>query len=280
MRCLMMLFSLGVGLLTALGAEAGSPPTEAAKAKIVADAVAALASAPQNACPEGFAYIPAGPFVMGSDARRKNELPARIVTTNAYCMAVHETTTVEYQKVMMKAPLAMSEDYTRKTFPRKNFNSPEQPVILVCWMEADTYCKKVGGRLPTEAEWEKAAQGPRGLEYGTHSGALSKEEANYAEVKPTDVCSYPKNDYGLCDMAGNVWEWVNDWYAADAYQQMNAENPQGPKKGKFKVVRGGSWDNGSADVLRVGFRDSYFVPDLSVSSVGFRCVVASQDSKK
>lgn len=277
MRRLMMLFSLSVGLLSALGVEAGSPPTVAEKAKIVAAAVALLALAPQNACPEGFAYIPAGPFVMGSNTGEKNELPVRTVSTDAYCMAIHETTNAEYQKIMMKDPVAMPEGYAR-TFNVKDFNGPQQPVVFVNWMAADAYCKKLGDRLPTEAEWEKAARGPRGLKYGTRSGALSKEEANYDGVKTTDVCSYPKNDYGLCDMAGNVYEWTDDWYATDAFKQMKSKNPQELKNGEYKVLRGGSWSYDGTGPLRMGFR-IVSSPGHRGDLIGFRCV-SPEASKK
>lgn len=278
MRRLMMLCSLGIGILLALNVEAGSSPTEAECAKIVADAVAALAKAPQNACLEGFAYIPAGPFVMGSSTGGENELPVRTVNTDAYCMAIHETTNAEYQKVMMIVPVAMPKGYVGKGEIKEDIKIPQQPFVMVDWMQADVYCKKVGGRLPTEAEWEKAARGPHGLEYGTQSGTLSKKEAHYDGKTFTDVCSYPKNAYGLCDMTGNVWEWANDWYAKDAYKQMKSQNPQGPKGGEFKVLRGGSWLDSNPAHLRAALRNNR-APAFQHLFVGFRCVVAPKDSK-
>lgn len=260
MRYLGMLCCVGIGVVMALGVEAGSSPEE--NTKIVAAAVAALANAPKNVCPEGFAYIPAGPFVMGSANIKKGDAPVHTVSTDAYCMAIHETTNAEYQKII-KEPLAIP----------KGFDGLQQPVVKVNWTDANEYCKKIRGRLPTEAEWEKGARGPRGLEFATHSGTLNTKEANYVGDKTTDVCSYPKNDYGLCDMTGNVWEWVSDWYAADAYKRMKPKNPQWIKSGGYKVLRGGTWGAiYGPDLLRAAFRNGDS-PDDRIIDIGFRCVV-------
>ncbi len=237
---------------------------------MVKAAQTALANAPKNACPEGFAYIPGGPFVMGSMSGESDERPVHTVSTDAYCMAIHETTNAEYLKVI---PDNFDHMGSRKDFP-KELSGPHKPVIYVDWGGSDAYCKKSGGRLPTEAEWEKAARGPKGLEYGTNSGKLSKAEANYANFKNMDVCSYPKNDYGLCDMAGNVWEWTNDWYSADAYMRSKAQNPKGPASGDDKVVRDGSFGR-ITDVLRATHRYGSNPLDRN-DWLGFRCVVSPE----
>lgn len=273
MRYFVMLCSVGIGVVMALNVEAGSPASEqgvsvAEKAKIVAAAEAALAAAPKSVCREGFVYIPAGDFVMGSEYGWADERPVRKIGMDAYCMAKSETTNAGYLKVIP----GTREDGGKK------FNSPNQPVINVNWKEADAYCKALGGRLPTEAEWEKAAWGPKGLEFGTQSGRLKKDEANIESDTTKAVCSFPMNGYGLCDMIGNVWEWTNDWYAKDAYQKMGFSNPQGPRRGVNKVVRGGSYSSDEI-CLRANNR-SESNPDQSGDSYGFRCVVPVLNTAK
>jgi len=161
----------------------------------------------------------------------------------------------------------------------RGFDGLHQPVVNVDWHEAKAFCESQGKRLPTEAEWEKAAKGPEGYDYGTKSGKLNHREAHYDAEATADVCSYPENGYGLCDMSGNVWEWMADWYDDDAYSSMESRDPEGPSEGEYKVLRGGSWLNNNPRNLRAALRlnsrpgyDNYYI--------GFRCVSAPQDSKE
>lgn len=217
-------------------------------------------------CPNGFAYISAGSFRMGSSSDNEDEHPVHKVELDAYCMARTETTNQAYWDVMGKSRSPV------------NFDSPQQPVVNVNWHEAQNYCQKIGGSLPTEAQWEKAAKGPVGHPYGTHSGTLNKKEANYESEETVVVGSYLSNGYALHDMTGNVWEWSQDWYLRDAYDSHSPKNPTGPDGGQLKVMRGGSWANVLGG-LRAAFR-SYITPDYRSNDAGFRCVVAPQDSKK
>ncbi len=163
--------------------------------------------------------------------------------------------------------------------PPAGFDRPNQPVVLKNWHEAKAYCEAQGKRLPTEAEWEYMARGPEGHEYGTRSGELKSSEARYNSSAPADVCSYPENGFGLCDMTGNVWEWTADWYQNDAYKSMVPKDPKGPADGKLRVVRGGSWPYNIPRYLRAAYRYS-FHPEFRSILIGFRCVAAPQDSKK
>ena len=222
-------------------------------------------------CPESMVYIPAGEFRMGSKRGERDERPVRDIYLSGFCMDRHEVTNAGYSS------------YQDSPSPR-GYDGPDQPVVNVTWYQADNFCKSQGKRLPTEAEWEKAARGPEGFEYGTRSGGLNHDEAHYKRIgtiillsgsgsgfvrNTSDVCSYPENGYGLCDMTGNVMEWVWDWYDEDAYSSMESRDPDGPSEGTYKVVRGGSWESPWA--LRAADRefDDRFIgsPD-----VGFRCV--------
>ena len=161
---------------------------------------------------------------------------------------------------------------------RTGFDGPNQPLVYVNHGQAQGFCEAQGKRLPTEAEWEKAARGPKGRDYATASGELKSSEANYNSRATVDVASYSANGYGVHDMTGNVWEWTADWYDKGAYQYMTPQDPKGPAEGRDKVIRGGSWYYDDPRFLRAANRDSD-LPDYGVSRVGFRCVSSPQDSK-
>jgi iron(II)-dependent oxidoreductase len=151
------------------------------------------------------------------------------------------------------------------------------PALYVTWHEAAGFCTAQGKRLPTEAEWEKAARGPNGLLFPWGEGAPDSERAMFGQHHVHEipilaaVDSHPggRSPYGLHHMAGNVAEWVHDWFGLDYYAYMPGKNPPGPAAGRYKSVRGGSWKS-KIIMLRTATR-SGFGPDQRSATIGFRC---------
>jgi formylglycine-generating enzyme required for sulfatase activity len=150
---------------------------------------------------------------------------------------------------------------------------PNRPVVGVSWFEAAAYCAWAGSRLPTEAEWERVARGPKGSKYPWgDEPPLDHSRANYASAigHPTPVGLFPEGNSPetICDLLGNVWEWCSD--SCSAYQESPQSNPVGPKKGEVKIVRGGSWSSNRRDVWASVL--SGYERTNRGSNMGFRCV--------
>jgi len=212
--------------------------------------------------------IPAGPFTMGSDSGGNDEQPVRTVTLDAFYIDQYEVTNARYSDCVAAGDCNLP-------FCTGIYNDPDKvnhPVVCVNWERANTYCEWRGGRLPTEAEWEKAARGTDGRIYPWGDTAPNETLLNFNHNvdDTTLVGSYPDgvSPYGVHDMAGNVFEWVADWYNQDYYATVPIHNPQGPYEGDFKVLRGGSWSGYDA---RVSNRVSRSPDDFSFLN-GFRCV--------
>jgi len=212
-------------------------------------------------------YIPAGKFLMGSDEGEGDESPVHEVYLDAFWMDEHEVTWGQYQKFLEETGYDDSA----------SGESEDHPVIYVDWDDTQAYCEWAGRRLPTEAEWEKAARG--GLEgkkypWGNEDPVCSQGAENGAQFISCDdrtvpVMSFFPNGYGLYDMAGNLWEWVSDYYDSGYYENSPVENPQGPASGNIRVLRGGSW-NDYASCVVAAIRHRYD-PNDSSDSRGFRC---------
>lgn len=215
------------------------------------------------------APIPSGEFQMGSE---NAETPLHTVYLDAFYIDRYSVTNALYKKFVDSTGHSTPEYWDD---PR--FSFPDQPVVGVNWHDAEAYANWAEKRLPTEAEWEKAARGGLVSKRYPWGNDILHEDANYGPS--TDgisapnhtllVGSYAPNGYGLYDMAGNVWEWCSDWYAEDYYVNSPGKNPQGPDTGEAKVLRGGAWDY-PASFQKVNCRIC-LNPLYSNVFVGFRC---------
>ncbi len=237
---------------------------------------APVPATPAMALKEDMVLIPAGEFVRGYDDGGFDEKPQSRIRLDAYWIDRYEVTYGDY--------LAFVEmTGHRKPISRyvKNFeklSAPTQPAVYASWGDADQYCRYRGARLPTEAEWEKAARGPHGLlwPWGNQDqpGAANTGNADPFEF-PAPGGTFPqdRSPYGVYDLGGNAMEWVSDWYQEDAYRTGSA-NPHGPEQGSAKVIRGASWGTvGRETRLTVRLK---MIPDFRDTTIGFRCATSDR----
>jgi formylglycine-generating enzyme required for sulfatase activity len=215
--------------------------------------------------------IPPGTFDMGSANGQNDEKPVHQVTlTKAFYLGRYEVTQGEWEAFMGTNPSSFSE----------RFDSKKRPVEKVSWDMVQGFLRAANMRLPTEAEWEYAYRAgtttafhcfpgcPRGANEDSLVGTIAWFKGN-AGNETHAVGGKSANDYGLHDMAGNVCEWVNDWYEGNYYSSSPQNNPTGPASGRYPVVRGGSWGSPTGG-LRASDRSTCLTPHLPDSGIGFR----------
>jgi formylglycine-generating enzyme required for sulfatase activity len=224
-------------------------------------------------------YIPTGEFRMGveEDDIEANEFekPQHVVYLSAFWIDLTEVTNEMYELCVgqdeCRPPRDLGSNTHTTYYGDADFNN--HPVIFVSWEDANDYCRWAGRRLPSEAEWEKAARGTDGRNFPWGDASPTIRFANYGGLlgDTDEAGAYPAgaSPYGLLDMAGNVAEWVTDWYDADYYAVSPYRDPIGPEEGDFRMIRGGSWFN-SANALRTTAR-LWNYPDLQSETIGFRC---------
>jgi formylglycine-generating enzyme required for sulfatase activity len=268
--------------------------------------LAAQTAAPENAerkrdsaQPQEMALIPAGKFWVGRSHTfffdtiggvprdRMDDIPANNIYLDAFYIDKYEVTNADYARFVETTGARAPWHWPEGKMPK---GEERIPVYNVNWYEAGDYCKSLGKRLPTEAEWEKAARG--GLDRNRYSwgdAEVSQTEANLFNqggqrttnapvpaalnlLGAMPVGSFAPNGYGLYDIIGNVGEWTNDWYDSNYYPFMPKVNPRGPETGRYKSTRGAGWADpaGDGDLKMVSYRN-FSDPDTRSSTIGFRC---------
>jgi sulfatase modifying factor 1 len=260
------------------------------------------------ATPPNLARIPAGDFLMGAADADDDERPVHRVLVGEFFIGRFPVTHDEYARFIRATgypapavrglPLVASGGRhsvfrdLAAPYVWENDQPPSghgsHPVVLIRYDDALAYCRWLETeinrvvRLPTEAEWEKAARGGTEGQRYPWGNDLDASRCNFLTdpavkrqrgTRPTGT--YPPNAYGLYDICGNVWEWVADWYGAEYYGFGDMRNPRGPDTGNMRVVRGGSWVNEDVSMLRCAYRHKV-PPDTYAYSVGFRIVCDAQ----
>ena len=242
-------------------------------------AVAEPPAASKELDPVPMVMIPAGEFLMGNSEGkgRADERPQRSVYLDTFAIDQVEVTNERYM-AFVTATGHRNPPNPYSTGPLTSIKRIEQlPVVQTTWYDAKAYCGWAKKRLPTEAEWEKAARGADGRQFPWGNEAPTSKRANFDrewadEQTLYPVGSLPEGDspYGVKDMAGNAREWVSDWYDPDYYKHAPARNPQGPdKKGVVRSIRGGSWHSPLADITASARGRGGFA--LQTHGTGFRC---------
>jgi formylglycine-generating enzyme required for sulfatase activity len=218
--------------------------------------------------------VPEGVFTMGSDEGKADEKPAHQVYLDTYYIDKYEVTNALYKMCVIAGACELPTSKTRYN----DSQYAQHPVVYVDWNMAKVYCEWRGAKLPTEAEWEKAARGTDGRSFPWSTSNLTCDKANFLGTCVGDtnnVGRYPNgiSPYGAYDMIGNVWEWVADWYSETYYATYPSDqwlsNPTGPENGLYRVLRGGSWS--SFDTGTYTFDRFMSKPTFADNNRGFRC---------
>jgi serine/threonine-protein kinase len=222
-------------------------------------------------------YVPAGQFMMGSAVGDPDEKPVHTVQLDGFWLDRTEVTQAQYAACIADGGCATIAELAADS---------QLPVVNITWQHANAYCTWAGGHLPTEAEWEYAYRGPEAHRYPwgntftatslnfcdgtcTEDWATADTDDGYAQL--ASVGTYPDGASwcNALDLAGNVWEWINDWYSDAYYRDAAPLNPEGPSEGNERVLRGGSWRSDPYNA-RGSYRFSA-APDQTDSTWGFRC---------
>lgn len=222
--------------------------------------------------------IPAGSFIRGTNNGGFDEQPQRTIFLDAFLIDRYEVTNHQYQQFIVatghRKP-GLPSRYAKSGGKVRGIN---QPVVYVSWDDAAEYCRWKGKRIPTEAEWEKAMRGsdgrlwPWGNQEQPHGANWARVQDGHEVSARVGTFGADKSPYGVMDGAGNVIEWVADWYDETYYKNSPEQNPPGPEYGTYRVLRGGGYTTTGGDV-RITSR-SKMMPDFRDETIGFRCATS------
>lgn len=232
--------------------------------------------------------IPEGIYTRGSSAGARDELPKHTVHLSSFALDIHPVTNEQFVRFLEAMGgekdcnnndiIRLRDSRIKRSTGRLTIESgyTRHPVVGVTWYGAVAYAKWIGKRLPTEAEWEAAATCGREGQIYTTGHEIERSQANFFSADTTSVMSYPANEFALYDIAGNVYEWCQDWYAYNYYDTsaLEPENPKGPQQGVYRVLRGGCWKSLKED-LRCSHRHRNN-PGAVNRTYGFRCAADAQ----
>ena len=256
--------------------EVGSPDAQETDNQPGAGTTVAVSQAPIE--PQ-IVRIPAGSFLRGTNAGGYDEKPEGSVYLDTYLIDRYEVTNRHYQEFRAATGHRKARPPSRYAKNMARLRDPNQPIVYVSWEDADAYCRWKGKRLPTEAQWEKAMRGTDGRLW-PWGNALERTASNwgnedgYRSTAPVGTFERDVSPFGVADGAGNVMEWVADWYGEDAYRHASKRNPMGPDHGVYRVMRGGGYTSRGRDV-RITSR-SRMVPGFRDETIGFRCAITGK----
>ena len=272
---------LTVLFLTALpvmGILKGTTPPPIEPSFPEADTAGPMPSSEERPVPEEMVTIPAGVFIRGTNRGGFDEQPERRIELDAYAIDRHEVTNHEYEPFVAATGHRKAGPPSRYAKNMARMRGVNQPVVYVSWDDADQFCRWKGKRLPTEAEWEKAMRGvdgrlwPWGNDPEPLAANWSLAKDGYDVSASVGTFTRDTSPFGVVDGAGNVMEWVADWYGEQSYRDITTKNPRGPDSGVYKVLRGGGYTS-TGDDVRITSR-SKMVPDFRDETIGFRCAIS------
>ncbi|MEP7153318.1 MAG: SUMF1/EgtB/PvdO family nonheme iron enzyme [Nitrospira sp.] len=278
-----VLFAASLPLIAILRGTISTPfEADSQHVEETSDSPSAGSSAVEAPVVEELIAIPAGPFVRGTNRGGFDERPERTIYLDSYSIDRYEVTNAQYAAFVKATGHRKSGPPSRYAKNTTRMRGVNQPVVYVSWEDAKAYCGWRGRRLPTEAEWEKAMRGTDGRLWPWGNVEI-QDGANWARVDdgfevaaPVGQVRSDESPYGVMDGAGNVMEWVEDWYQENAYAESLDRNPASPEYGTYKVLRGAGYASSGLD-LRITARSKMML-DFRDETIGFRCAQSSVEN--